>query len=703
MKLGILTAWLCLMLPVVADGLKFRTHWVGNTFGGGEKWVQNFAEGMAVAKDGTCYVCSGWDEGGREVGIYRGGDVIGKCEDLHGWGRSGGEAVAVDDEFVYVATSQEGGFKHPELNKNQVLSFPPKGTKWFGIRRYTREGKYAPFPTGAAWGESLAILNTVDGEKAPGQPVTGLCVEGSELFASCAATGKIHVLDKTTMEVKRTFPATEPRGLAMAAGKLWVIERGAVSTYDPGGKKIIAGIIGTEDAQGMVASALATDADGRLLVADAGPRQQVYMFNVGGEPKMIRKLGEPEGLYSAPSPGRTGPFRFANPRGVGADKDGNLYVACNPARNGCVIRSFKSDRRTMNWELLGLEFVDVCDADTAADGAWLYSVDGCYSFDVTKPAGENWQWVAQTLNPFRYPDDLRRRAGHLEAGPKFFSGGGQRFLAIRGMWQGLLGIYRLEADLAIPSAVLSASHYEKDGWSPPHQPEKDGWLWRDANGNGQMDEGEYSANPGPRGEFWASNVDSRGDIWQGDRKKGITRWTCGGVEKNGTPIYSADKIVHYDTPAEITDLLRTDYQAESDVMFLTGQTAERPITGGEWGTVGTEVFCYDGWTKPDRRLRYRVSLPYEAGKKWIVSFCTAGDLFFAVDCKSAEVFVHATPDGRLLGSLKPGPEVHGESGWVDFRDAIRAIRRKDGSYLVFVEEDAKGKTLVYHLDDPLAK
>lgn len=58
-------------------------------------------------------------------------------------------------------------------------------------------------------------------------------------------------------------------------------------------------------------------------------------------------------------------------------------------------------------------------------------------------------------------------------------------------------------------------------------------------------------------------------------------------------------------------------------------------------------------------------------------------------------------DGSAVGSMKPGPEVHGESGWVDFRDGIRAIRRRDGSYLVFVEEDYKGKSLVYRLEDPL--
>ena len=51
--------------------------------------------------------------------------------------------------------------------------------------------------------------------------------------------------------------------------------------------------------------------------------------------------------------------------------------------------------------------------------------------------------------------------------------------------------------------------------------------------------------------------------------------------------------------------------------------------------------------------------------------------------------------------MTPGPEVYCESGWVDFRDAIRAFRRRDGNYLVFVEEDFKGKSLVYRLEDPL--
>jgi hypothetical protein len=146
--------------------------------------------------------------------------------------------------------------------------------------------------------------------------------------------------------------------------------------------------------------------------------------------------------------------------------------------------------------------------------------------------------------------------------------------------------------------------------------------------------------------------------------------------------------------------LRSEYLPETDTMYLSGQTKDRPISHGEWGTAGTVIVRYDEWSKRPR-LRYRIDLPYVGAKQFIVSIAYAGELAFAVDCKSAEVFVYSIRDGSLVGSMKPGPEVHGESGWVDFRDAIRAMRRKDGSYLVFAEEDYKGKSLVYHLEDPL--
>ncbi|MHB1556366.1 MAG: hypothetical protein ACYC61_02680 [Isosphaeraceae bacterium] len=350
--------------------------------------------------------------------------------------------------------------------------------------------------------------------------------------------------------------------------------------------------------------------------------------------------------------------------------------------------------------MLGLEFVDVADADPASDGRDVFTADDRYRFDPETPAGKNWRWEAHTLDPHRYPHDLRLHFPGLQCGTSVRTLGGERFLCQRGMWQGVLGIYRIDGDLAVPATVLSSGPIKADdGWSPPGQPAAGRWFWRDADGDGRMQASEYVPTTGPDGEYWASNVDSRGDIWQAGRESGIWRWRFRGLDSHHNPQYDP-RPEHSPMPSPFNDLLRTESIPETDTMYLSGQTKDRPISNGEWGTAGTVIVRYDDWSKSPK-LRYRIDLPYVGEKRFIVSIAYAGDLAFAVDCKSAEVLVYDLRDGSAVGSMKPGPEVHGESGWVDFRDGIRAIRRRDGSYLVFVEEDYKGKSLVYRLEDPL--
>ena len=131
---------------------------------------------------------------------------------------------------------------------------------------------------------------------------------------------------------------------------------------------------------------------------------------------------------------------------------------------------------------------------------------------------------------------------------------------------------------------------------------------------------------------------------------------------------------HRPMPAPFNDLLRTEYDPATDTMWLTGQTKDRPISNGEWGTAGTVAARYDGWSKGPSAPRFVVDFPYKPDTTFMVSFCVAGDLFFAIDCKSAKVNVYDQERGRLLGTLSPGPEVHGQSGWVDFRDGILRIQ-----------------------------
>ena len=104
-----------------AKPLRYTTAWVGNTFGGGPKWVQNAAESMQVMADGTLVVASFWDEGGREVGIYRNGDVVGQLPDTH---MRAGYAVAASDRYVFYAHTC-GLENQPEARAGETLGEKP--------------------------------------------------------------------------------------------------------------------------------------------------------------------------------------------------------------------------------------------------------------------------------------------------------------------------------------------------------------------------------------------------------------------------------------------------------------------------------------------------------------------------------------------------------------------------------------------------
>ncbi len=702
---GVLVASLAALalaaLAAAAEPLQYTTTWFGNTFGGGPKWVQNFIEGLYVGPDGTAYAASGWDEACREFGIYRGGDVVGNCADTHGWGTGGGPAVTANSRYLFLAHSHgnEGGhLQGPE--------YPPKGSEWYGISRRSLDGSHARFDGGRGRFGDMLVLHEVD-TKTRAQ-VTGLAADAQGLlYASDPHAGQVRVFRCDTMASAGAWPVARPGPLALdARGTLWVLQGGEaggqgprVLRYAPDGKPLAQAITFGKD---VVPTALAFDRKtGDLLVTDNGPAQQVLIYTaVDTAPKLKGTFGEKGGVYAGPKPGLAGPARLAGPMGVGTDAAGNLYVGCNQPAGGSILRAF-SPAGTLLWELLGLEFVDCADTDPASDGADVFTTECRYTMDWSRAGpGAPWRWRSQTLDPFRYPDDPRLHENHHDfTDPLYRRLGGKPFLVVRGMFQHMLVFYRLEGEIAVPSAMFAKGPYHVGPWQPPGQPEKGRWIWRDSSGDGQFQADEYRDADGVRDpESWAWWVDEKGDVWQGnqDGPDPIRRFPFEGLDEKGNPVYRRASSQALALPEPMNHLLRIEYHPATDVMYLTGHTKDRPKTGGEWGQVGTEILRFDRWSAGNRNPRWRVALPYDPPKNVSVkSFCTAGDAVFAVEFRTARVHVFDAATGQELGEMTPGPEVARESGWIDFPDAIRAWRRRDGEYLVFVEEDAKAKVIVY--------
>ncbi len=678
----------------------YKTSWIGNSFGGGDKWVQNYIEAMYVSADGTIYTNSTWDEGGREAGIYKNGDVVAKADDLHGWNRLGGKAVTADSKYLYVAM-----FQGAVDRKDQ--DYPRGKEEWHCIRRYDLSGKPAPFPGGRGWDKSMLIVSLKN-------PVLGLAAWGKELYVSEEAANQVHVYDTQTMKKLRSFSVPRPGQIALdRQGNLWILQTKKDSTpqsqrifhYSKQGKQLPQLITNV-----IQPSAIAVDNRGRLLVAENGPNQQVLIYDVKNKPAIVSTFGTKGGIFAGKA-GEIGDLRLYGISGIGTDSKGNIYVNNNGFNNcGTDLRKFSPEGK-LQWQLMGLHFVDNADTDPNSDGVSVYGKQEYYQMDYSKPAGKKWDYKAYTVNPFKYPDDPRL---HTSPTSVFFRRiEGQPFMFLTDMYNSFLQVYRfdLRSDgyIAIPSAMFvntkENGKYFPESW-PPYQPEKGEWIWRDKNGNGAFDKDEYemSRDYPYVGGWW---VDSKGNVWKTLRtEKGIRRFAVQGLDENGNPIYNYKGMDKQENPKTFTDMGRLEYIPETDTMYISGFTAENPQSEDEGKKFGSEIARYNNWSKGNRKESFRITVPYDTKAdppSLTASMSATGDYIFTILVKTAEVYVYKATTGDLVKQFKPGPEVANESGWIDIPYGIRAFRRKNGEYIVFAEEDWKGKVIVYSLPAKIGK
>jgi len=210
--------------------------------------------------------------------------------------------------------------------------------------------------------------------------------------------------------------------------------------------------------------------------------------------------------------GELGPLRFELARGVGLDANGNLYVF-NVGASGhsqSRLESYQPDG-TLRWRMNGMAFLDSADLDPALpDEAWSNTMR--YRRDPQGTDGDGWRAVATTIDKARFPDDPRL---HSVAGQTLGVRriDGKPFLFTTTQGGDPVSVFRFEnnaSNTAIPCAFISGRH-QSLAW-PPHQPAGCGaWLWRDANGDGQLDAAEFEKVA----ELTMSpfTVDARGDLW----------------------------------------------------------------------------------------------------------------------------------------------------------------------------------------------
>ena len=704
--------------------LDCRVSWIGNTFPGVPQWVQQDIEAICVAPDGTVFTNAVWEEGGGNCGQYKDGDVLGFARHTHGWGAGGGRAVAANSKYVFIAVqmgNEGGGLKDPG-------TWPPKGFQWGGISRRSRAdfSKAASFDGGKGGkGDTLRqcflpVIEAHDNREPQGNGrLSGLAADETRLYASDPHAGKIHVYDAESMREISTFAFDRPGPLALdPQGHLWVLDLGDKQrrprivqlNADGGASDSRAAFSGDPNAR---LTTFCFGPAGELYALDDSERQQILRVDHPGEPSMkVTRLGAPGGILSgadAPA-GSFGDWRLNAPSSVGVDAAGNIYVAHHGSAAGgsTVLESYTPDGKS-RWRLLGLCFIDLADVDPQEDSA-VFTKEERFSLDFSRPAGHEWTYRAYTLDRYRFPDDPRLRMETAGAWVRRL--GGERILFVNDMVGARLQVFRFDArgsgEIAIPSGLFVKNHCanpKHPGW-PAGQPVKGEWIWRDANGDGRFQTEEYQSRGGedaPRAQGWW--VDDLCGVWQATERSGIRYWPCLGRDGQGNPQWSYDRMKILPHANEFDQIKRVRYEPSADTLYLAGTKGDDK--NQHWKPSGPVIARYDGCLRGESRVRWQIVAPYARGSHGHEScepmgFDVAGEYVFVpytgasneIGFKTGHVEVLRADDGASIGHFEPSPEI-GEIGLQDIQECLRAVRRKDGEYLIFLEDDFKAKNVLF--------
>ncbi len=517
--------------------------------------------------------------------------------------------------------------------------------------------------------------------------------------------------DAETMARLAEWPFERPGPLALAPdGTLWVLQErtaGSPPAVVPLSSDGRAGdpIAGFEPDAEPVDIAFAPN--GRLLVADDGPRQQILVIDpTTRPPRDVGAIGRRGGIHAAPA-GRIEPLKFNRPRAIACDSQVGLYVAHHGSTGGgsTVLEAYRPDGALL-WRLLGLCFVDMADVDPA-DDRHLFTKEERFELDYARPCGAEWSYRAYTVDRFRFPEDARL---HIwSAGAWVRRIGGHLVLFVNDMNADHLQVYRFDdGETAVPSGLFAKGPIRSgDGSWPPNQPCDGEWIWRDVNGNGRFEADEYDAGApsGPASQGWW--VDARGDVWLAAERGGIRRFRCEGLDERGNPRWSHRAVDRMPHPAALREVKRLRYLPEEDVMFVGGTTDEH--RNQHWKPMGPVLARYDRWTAGGATSAptWLIVLPYVPGVRGHescepMSFDVAGEYVFIAytagsrphQIASGRVGVFRAADGTAVGHFEPPPDI-GIIGIQDIRECIRAHRRADGEYLVMIEDDYKAKIVMY--------
>ena len=241
------------------------------------------------------------------------------------------------------------------------------------------------------------------------------------------------------------------------------------------------------------------------------------------------------------------------------------------------------------------------------------------------------------------------------------------------------------------------------------------WIWSQSKTDFSLSS-DKTREPSAQG-WW---IDSNCDVWRATETKGIRRFPAQILEtKSATDLnYDYQTMIEYPHPAEFSQVKRIRYDVATDALYLGGCATVDGVEhkNQHWKPMGAVVCRYDNFLKgidpgkTEDKLAWKIVLPYVSGSSGHEScepmgFDIAGDYMFVpytgasktVGFKTGHVEVYRLKDGSSVGWMEPDPKTVGEIGLQDIRECLSAHKRKNGEYVIFLEDDYKAKVVMFRL------
>ena len=649
--------------------------------------IQHGVLDVTVDARGRIYTANGWEEAGHDFKVQDpDGNTLfhARYQIRNGNPNGAPHAIAVDDTHIYCAT--HGWASEQWKSKQQIQRFRITDGNHEAFTEIQDNAGHIQL---YAWPEKQVPEATPEADAALMRlPVRAIAVCGEAVLATDALGGKVHTFHKTTGKALGEFPVRLPHALAVDCdGRLWIgHEHRRVSIFTAEGKRLATPL----DDVGKVAS-LNFGPDGLLYVADA-EAGQVRVYQVKGNAvEQVRSFGKKA------RPGDRAPDRFYDLRGAAVDPQGRLVTIQSLPSGGARIARFAPDG-TCLWEHMALMFCDV--GNVAPWRPDEFISHRFHRMILTDKNAGRWEYRGTILDGDpKYIDWQHGVLRLLKLGDAEF------FLQCYGdgiqvYRRGEQGLYRLATMVGGHNPLPDGRYNDR---LPKEQRRPLGqWTWTDSSGNGAVEDNEvvWFKKPGEgRYAVFGMNVDARGDILYCDHHThAIWQLPLARLDKRGSPVYDwgrARQIVPRDeSPVKFFPLMAL--RADDGTIYAFGRSDAWQRPGGKtagYAWMGGWALCR--YEKDGKRL-WAARLPQVCVG---MDAIPGGRGVMLGYFEKAHVY-HYTPEGLLIGMMKPGDAAGSVTGWMDNTSAVAVSRDpRDGLLDVFGEDSWLNRNVWYRVDD----